>query len=114
MNPNASLDKVVKSSEEVIASLYGVIIYEWLDFLRYRKVSATPYLAPTSTAASYHGKHAYLQLQQWEETTDHHTSLEWGWENVDGKLLPTRTNLSPAPEWLIKVIRCSCKLNCDI
>jgi hypothetical protein len=28
MNPNASRDEVVKSGEEVITSLYGVIIYE--------------------------------------------------------------------------------------
>jgi hypothetical protein len=52
MNPNASQDEIVKSGEEVIASLYDGIIYEGLDFLRYRKytrkVSASTYLAPTS------------------------------------------------------------------
>ena len=48
MNPNASQDEIVKSGDEVIASLYGGIIYEGLNFLRYRKftrkVSACPYI----------------------------------------------------------------------
>ena len=119
MKPNASQDEIVKSGEEVIASLYGGIIYEGLDFLRYRKFTrklgfCKSILAPTSIAASYHGKHAYFHHQEWAETTDHHNLLEWGWENVDGKLFPTRTNLSPTPERLFKVIRCSCKLNSDI
>ena len=37
MNPNTCQDKIVKSGEEVIVSLYGGIIYEDLNFLRYRK-----------------------------------------------------------------------------
>jgi hypothetical protein len=52
LNPNASQDEIVKSGQEVIASLYGGIIYEGLNFLWYRKftrkVSASPCLAPTS------------------------------------------------------------------
>ena len=123
MNPNASQDEIVKSGEEVIASLYGGMIYEGLDLLRYRKFTRKVMqntvflqvhtLPPTSAAASYHSKRAYLQLQAWIGTTDHLNPLEWGWENVDGKLFPIRTNVSPAPERLIKVIRCNCKLNCD-
>ena len=112
MNAKASQDEIVKSGEEVIVSLYGGIIYEGLNFLWYRKstrkVSASPYLAPTSATASYHCKRAYLQLQGWTETTDHHNPLEWGWENVDKKLFPLRTNLSPTPERLTKVLRCNC------
>ena len=73
LNPNASQDEIVKSGEEVIASLYGSITYEGLDLLICRiftrKVSASPYLAPTSAASSYHDKRAYLQLQEkiWTE-----------------------------------------------
>jgi hypothetical protein len=37
MNPSAPQDEIVKSGEEVIASVYGGIIYEGFDFLRYRK-----------------------------------------------------------------------------
>ena len=35
-------------------------------------------LSPTPAAASYHSKRAYLQLQEWAESTDHHNPLEWG------------------------------------
>jgi len=38
MKPNASRDEIIKSGEEVIASLYGGIIYEGLDFLRYKQI----------------------------------------------------------------------------
>jgi len=69
-------------------------------------------LSPTPAAASYHSKRAYLQLQEWVVTTYHINPLEWGWESVNGKLFPIRTNLPPAPERLIKVIRYNCKLNC--
>ena len=61
---------------------------------------------------SYHSKHAYLQLQEWVVTTDQISPLEWGWESVNGKLFPMRTNLPPVPERLIKLTRYSCKLNC--
>ena len=75
-----------KSGEEVIASLYGGIIYEGLfNLLRYRKftrkVMQNPVflqvntLSPTSAAASYHSKRAYLQLQEWVVTTDHISPL---------------------------------------
>ena len=44
----SSQDEIVQSCDEVTASLYGGIIYEGLDFLRYRKftrkVSASPSL----------------------------------------------------------------------
>ena len=58
-------DEIVKSGEEVSASLYGDIIYEDLNLLKYgkftRKVSASSYIVPTSAAASYHSKRAYLE-----------------------------------------------------
>ena len=62
--------------------MYGDIIYEDLDLLRYgkftRKVSESPYIVPTS--ASYHSKRAYLEPQEWAETKYHHIPLEWGGE----------------------------------
>jgi hypothetical protein len=50
INANASSDEIIKSGEEVNASLYGDIIYEGLDLLRYgkftRKVSERSSHAP--------------------------------------------------------------------
>ena len=84
INANASSDEIIKSGEEVNASLYGDIIYEGLDLLRYgkftRKVSESLYIAPTSVAASYHSKRAYLELYEQTETKRHHNPLEWSEE----------------------------------
>jgi hypothetical protein len=64
--------------------LYGDIIYEDLNLLKYgkftRKVSASSYIVPTSAAASYHSKRAYLELQEGAENKYHHNLLEWGGE----------------------------------
>jgi hypothetical protein len=61
-----------------------VIIYEDLNLLRYgqftRKVSASSYIVPTSAAASYHSKRAYLELHEWAEQKYHYNLLEWGGE----------------------------------
>jgi hypothetical protein len=67
-------------------------------------------LFPTPAAARYHSKRAYLHPQELVVTTDNINPLEWGWKSVNGKPFPIRTNLPPAPERLIKVIRCNCKL----
>lgn len=37
----------------------------------------------------------------------------WGWQLVDGRLEPVMTDLPPAPESLLQVIRCSCKRDCS-
>eukprot|EP00745_Piridium_sociabile_P007798 TRINITY_DN15240_c0_g2_i1.p1 TRINITY_DN15240_c0_g2~~TRINITY_DN15240_c0_g2_i1.p1 ORF type:complete len:104 (-),score=14.59 TRINITY_DN15240_c0_g2_i1:515-826(-) len=37
----------------------------------------------------------------------------WGWQLVCGRLEPRETDLPPAPEDLLKVIRCNCKKDCS-
>ena len=39
--------------------------------------------------------------------------LEWGRDRSDNMLLPMKTHLQPAPDDLLKIIRCQCKSNCD-
>ena len=35
----------------------------------------------------------------------------WGWR-IENKLLePVKTDLDPAPAWLLQVVRCNCKIN---
>lgn len=70
-------------------------------------------LPPTSAAASYHSMRAYLQVQEWTENVSNLNPLEWGWKQAENLLLPIQTHLQPAPEDLLKIIRCSCKSNCD-
>jgi hypothetical protein len=39
--------------------------------------------------------------------------LEWGWELVNDMFFPVKTSLPTAPDFLLMVIRCNCKGQCD-
>ena len=68
-------------------------------------------LPPTKVAARFHSFRVYLQVQTW---IGHRLDpLEWGWCMSNNKLVPLKTTLPAAPERLLKIIRCSCKVNCD-
>ena len=36
-----------------------------------------------------------------------------GWKAVEGKLVPMHCDMDVAPEALMKVVRCNCKMGCD-
>ena len=96
-----------------------------LDTLRYRKFrdrvlkSVTSVqiqsMPPTSDAAKYHSFRVYYQVRQWMEMERDFDLKpeEWGWYYQHGKLLPVTMDSSPAPQSLLKVIRCQCKGDCD-
>ena len=35
--------------------------------------------------------------------------MEWGWKEENKSIVPRKTDLDPAPDWLLNVIRCKCK-----
>ena len=35
--------------------------------------------------------------------------MEWGWKKDRDVVVPTKTDFNPAPDWLLKVVRCKCK-----
>ena len=37
----------------------------------------------------------------------------YGWREKDGKFLPVKTDLPPAPNYLLEVIHCNCKTGCS-
>ena len=37
----------------------------------------------------------------------------WGWTLLDSGLYPTKTDMPPAPDDLLKVIRCNCSTDCS-
>ncbi|GFN73858.1 hypothetical protein PoB_000036400 [Plakobranchus ocellatus] len=59
-------------------------------------------LPPTSAAAKYHSLRVYLEVQP----------EVWGWQLSSGRLDPCTTDLPPAPQLLLKMIRCNCKSDC--
>ena len=36
----------------------------------------------------------------------------WGWECTDAGFKPTTTDIAPAPQELLKIIRCNCATDC--
>ena len=71
-------------------------------------------LPPTSAAASYHSMRVYHQFIQWKGKEKQVTAEEWGWRfNDDGKLVPIMTQLQPALEAFLRVVRCNCLSDCS-
>ena len=69
-------------------------------------------LPPTERTTHYHVLRVHLQVAQWK-----HLSLtcldpkEWGWKQKIGVMEPVKTDIEPAPAWLLQVIRCNCKID---
>ena len=122
-NNNLKQPEVIKSGEMAISCLYNGSTSEGLDSLRFRRfankvMTSTTFvqvhtLPPTSAAASYYSLRVYLQVQTWIGNGDNLEPLKWGWDRTDNMLLPIKTHLQPAPDDLLKIIRCQCKSNCD-
>lgn len=113
---------IEKAGECALIFLCGGNKEESLDDLRARKFSEkvatsarsvqVQALPPTSNAARYHSQRVYYQAQVWmgEEKLD---PTDWGWHLSEGRMLPKKMDLLPAPEYLLKVIRCQCMGDCD-
>jgi len=67
-------------------------------------------LPPTTAAANEHFKCAYYQVQQWLGCSL--SATKWGWNLVNGQLMPTLTPKPPAPDKLLHLISCKCKTGC--
>ena len=67
-------------------------------------------LPPTERAKHYHTLRVHLQVAQWKDLSL--TCLdpkEWGWKEKNVVMEPVKTDIEPAPVWLLQVIRCNCK-----
>ncbi|OWF46189.1 hypothetical protein KP79_PYT26260 [Mizuhopecten yessoensis] len=123
IHSSSSKDEVIKAGAECIVQMYGGLQHEGLDILRWRKFTSKVVsghvgvqiktLPPTSDAAKYHSLRTYLQCQQWINNGQNLDPTEWGWYIQNGKLFPVKSSIAPAPEQLMKMIKCNCKLNCD-
>ena len=71
-------------------------------------------LPPTERASYFHGLRVYHQMKVWINLSKVDlTPTDWGWEIKDGKMVPIKTDMPPAPESLLKIIRCACKKECS-
>ena len=120
---SASTHYVTCAAAGALVILYSGRSTATLDSLRHQRFrekvasSATHVhpqtLPPTSGAATYHSMRVYLQVQEWKGSADGRLSTEWGWQLCDEGFVPQQTALSPAPEKLLPIIRCSSMTDCS-
>jgi len=116
----ATRDAVADAGSKLLVMLYGGRSQDTLDLLRYntymsmcalRSARLAPErLPPTERAAFYHCLRVHLQVVQWSSLmSEAINAVEWGWQVDDGSLKPIPTDQKPAPDDLLKFIKCSCK-----
>lgn len=68
-------------------------------------------LPPTENAAMYHVLRVHFQVVQWRFLTEGQLNPEeWGWKNENGVLVPIDTDLKAAPDDVLNIISCKCKM----
>ena len=110
-----------KAGERLFLSLYGATSYNIsLDNQRYilfqkslkniaPKLESLP---PTSASAAQHSFRTYYQVQVWCGNKEL-APEQWGWMRWNGVLQTVKTTLEPAPDSILKLISCACKMNCS-
>ena len=121
MNHNATVEQVGKAGARLFVIAFGGKQSDSLNTLRYVKYmemvasakNIDPQkLPPTARAAYYHSLRVHLQVIFWKEFTNNCLDpLIWGWKLHNSKLQPIMTDHEPAPENLLKFVRCKCKLS---
>ena len=109
------------AGEAALMMVYGGKDGDSLSTLRHSKfvqkvTSSTSFmqsasLPPTSASAKFHSMRVYYQVQYWiGNTLD---PLCWGWEEKNRVYLPVMTDIPPAPQSLLNLVKCACKGDCS-
>ena len=117
---SSSKKEIEDAGEKALLILYGgeksasLNVHRW-DTFQKKVASASKFvqpqdLPPTSEAAKYHIYRVFLQIQQWLGSKLDPT--DWGWVLRDDKLYPITTNFPPAPQSILKGVKCSCTGTC--
>ena len=70
-------------------------------------------LPPTTSVTNFHSRRTYLQVMQWMCKADGMDPTEWGWKVQGDTLVPLMMDTSPAPDALLKMVRCGCTAGCS-
>lgn len=85
---------------------------KYMDMVATSNTIRPEILPPTERATYYHALRVHLQVAQWK-----HLCLtcldpkEWGWRKKEDMIEPIKTDIEPAPAWLLQVVRCNCKID---
>jgi hypothetical protein len=72
-------------------------------------------LPPTERSAFLHVLRVHHQVVVWKNlSNDDLDPCQWGWRLVTGSLEPVSTDLPPAPDSVLKMIKCQCKTGCTL
>jgi len=118
----ASKDDIITAGETALVSLYNGDPQHGINVLRYAKFCAKAVtstmpvqpgaLPPTSASVKYYSLRVYHQIQEWLGVEL--SPVDWSWKiSGTGKLLSIMTDLQPAPQKILEVVRCGCKSGCD-
>ena len=117
---STSQREIATAGENTLVLLYNGKPGQRLDDLRYQQYQEKPAtkttkiesnsLPPTSAAAKFQSYRVYAQVQQWRGTEVN--VEEWGWKANDGQVIPVMTDLPPAPDSLLRIVRCNCASGC--
>nr|XP_047144537.1 uncharacterized protein LOC124818088 [Hydra vulgaris] len=122
-SPWSNHEEVGNALIEGFVLLYGETKESTLAKLRYNKYIDLPCkgiispekFPPTDNAAYFHGLRAHCQILLWPLINDIELdATEWGWKQHDRVITPIMNEKGNAPEALIQVIRCNCKVCFEI
>ena len=66
-------------------------------------------LPPTENAARYHFLRIHFQVIEWKTLmTAQLDPLDWGWRILNGSYEPIMMDMNPAPDNILRFIRCNC------
>jgi hypothetical protein len=117
---DATENEVISSGQDIFVAVYGGRKDESLNRLRYvkymdfaadcsRKIQPER-LPPTQRSAAFHSMRVHLQVLIWKSLNSIALNpCDWGWKSEMNQLIPIETDISSAPEEMLKFIRCKCK-----
>ena len=121
MRHAANKDDIISAGETALVFMYKDSPNHGINVLRYEKLcmkiatSTVPVqpgaLPHTSGSVKYHSIRVYHQIQEW--LGGQMASVDWCWRVSTGYLLPIMTDLQPAPQKFLEVVRCGCKYACN-
>ena len=119
---DATVDDAIDAGEAALVCMFSGKEGDSLVVLRYakfcdkvatNKVLIRPQtLPPISAAPIYRNMRVYLQVQQ-RLVVCNMKERDWGWMTKDENVVPVMTFLPPAPDELLRVIRCNCTTDCS-
>jgi len=118
----ATHEEVMSAGLSLLSCMYGGKATDNLNSLRYTSYyhlttssncAVSPErLPPTRNAAKFHIFRAHLQALQWMtlmSTTAEPT--DWDWKLCNGKFMPITTDSPVAPDNILNVVRCKCRVS---